>query len=163
MTTSTTIAHVFRVSGTNRQVGALGVHEPFEIEVEATSSIRATEVARARRCIAGFEHVHIAETEWIAFADTCGGCGFSTGHHPDRPEGWPTVLERIRDARIPLSHLPDTLLGEQVALRSAGKLADARLIDSARILAEIAVENLDLIAEMWAQAFPVLPDPDSPF
>jgi hypothetical protein len=56
----------FVVTGTNRQVGAIGVFESFEIEVEAEGREAAFDAAREARYAVGFEHVHVTEVVRIA-------------------------------------------------------------------------------------------------
>ena len=49
------------VTGSNRQVGAIGSHESFETIVNAEDREQAEERTRQSRYAAGFEHVHITE------------------------------------------------------------------------------------------------------
>lgn len=56
----------FRVYGTNRKVGALGLHDYFWVEVEADDKTAAEEKARAERYAAGYEHVHIRDVSKIS-------------------------------------------------------------------------------------------------
>lgn len=51
----------FIVTGSNREVGAIGIFESFEITVEAEDREQAADLTRYARYDAGFEHVHITE------------------------------------------------------------------------------------------------------
>jgi hypothetical protein len=53
----------YKVSGTNREVGAIGIMVPFSVDVEASNEEEARHEARTARYGAGFEHVHCLAVE----------------------------------------------------------------------------------------------------
>lgn len=49
----------YKVTGTDRQAGAMGVAEPFTIIVEAPNDLQVTNRTRAQRYQQGRDNVHI--------------------------------------------------------------------------------------------------------
>lgn len=54
----------YRVRGESREVGAIGLHAPFSIYVNAESRTDAYKQAQARMYAANREHVHIREIDF---------------------------------------------------------------------------------------------------
>jgi hypothetical protein len=61
-------AVIYKVEGTSREVGAIGVHERFELVLEADTAGHAAELARNALYDAGREHVHVAAALSSGFA-----------------------------------------------------------------------------------------------
>ena len=56
----------FRVYGTEREKGAIGLPEAFWVTVEAENEAQADEKARAERYASGHEHVHVKRISKLA-------------------------------------------------------------------------------------------------
>jgi hypothetical protein len=74
------------VAGTDREVGAIGVSEPFAELVEEFDEHGAREAARANRYAAGREHVLIKVVEQIT-NNICPYCRPGPCHGPDTANG----------------------------------------------------------------------------